>query len=69
MKYTHTNKLGQMGHIVPSKRDIMILTKYGKTINADVNGATNILRKSKQNFDFEELCKGLLASPSRIRVV
>ena len=38
-------------------------------INADVNGACNILRKSKQNFDFEELCRGLLDSPLRIRVV
>ncbi len=33
-----------------------------------VNGACNILRKSKQNFDFEELCRGLLASPLRIQV-
>ena len=41
----------------------------GKLLNADVNGAANILRKSKQNFDFEELCSGLfLASPLRIRV-
>ena len=40
----------------------------GRTANADVNGAANILRKSKQNFDFEELCKGLLTSPLRIRV-
>ena len=40
----------------------------GRTINADVNGASNILRKSKQNFDFEELCRGLLDSPLRIRV-
>ena len=40
----------------------------GRIANADVNGATNILRKSKQNFDFEELCRGLLASPLRIRV-
>lgn len=40
----------------------------GKLANADVNGAANILRKSKQNFDFEELCKGLLDSPLRIRV-
>ena len=39
-----------------------------RIINADVNGAVNILRKSKQNFKFEELCKGLLASPLRIRV-
>ena len=41
----------------------------GKAINADINGACNILRKSKQNFDFEELCNGLLDSPLRIRVV
>ncbi len=40
----------------------------GRKINADVNGAVNILRKSKQNLDFEELCRGLLASPLRIRV-
>lgn len=36
--------------------------------NADINGAANILRKSKQNFNFEELCRGLLASPLRIRL-
>ena len=42
-------------------------SKSGKIINADVNGAANILRKSKQNFNFEELCKGLLDSPLRIR--
>ncbi|MBQ7475993.1 MAG: transposase [Selenomonadaceae bacterium] len=41
----------------------------GRLINADVNGAANILRKSKQNFKFEELCAGLLASPLRIRTV
>ena len=40
----------------------------GVIANADVNGAANILRKSKQNFDFEELCRGLLDSPLRIRV-
>ena len=40
----------------------------GTVINADVNGAANILRKSKQNFDLEGLCRGLLASPVRIRV-
>ena len=43
-------------------------TKNGKLINADVNGAANILRKSKQNFKIEELCAGLLASPLRIRL-
>ena len=40
-----------------------------RVINADVNGACNILRKSKQNFNFEELCRGLLDSPLRIRVI
>jgi len=40
----------------------------GTAINADINGACNILQKSKQNFDFEELCRGLLVSPLRIRV-
>ena len=42
-------------------------SKSGKIINANVNGAANILRKSKQNFNFEELCEGLLVSPLRIR--
>ena len=40
----------------------------GTIINADVNGACNILVKSKQNFNFEKLCIGLLASPIRVRV-
>ena len=40
----------------------------GRIANADVNGAANILRKSKQNLNFEELCRGLLDSPLRIRV-
>lgn len=40
----------------------------GRMANADVNGAANILRKSKQNFDYEELCRGLLDSPLRIRI-
>ena len=43
-------------------------SKSGRLINADVNGAANILRKSKQNFNFERLCLGLLASPLRIRL-
>jgi len=43
-------------------------SKKGTLINADINGALNILRKSKQNFNFKELCKGLMASPLRIRL-
>ena len=40
----------------------------GRLINADVNGAANILRKSKQKVNFERLCLGLLDSPLRIRI-
>ena len=43
-------------------------SKDGRLINADVNGAANILRKSKQKVNFEQLCTGLLDSPMRIRV-
>ena len=43
-------------------------SKNGTTLNADVNGAANILRKCKQNVDFDKLCTGLLTSPTRIRV-
>lgn len=43
-------------------------SQNGTNINADINGSANILRKSKQNFDYEKLCIGLLASPQRIRV-
>ena len=39
-----------------------------RIVNADLNGAANILRKSSQNFDFEELSRGLLASPLRIKL-
>ena len=41
----------------------------GTLINADVNGAANIFRKSRQNFDLERLCRGVLATPTRIRIV
>ena len=41
----------------------------GTLINADLNGAANILRKSSRNFNFEGLSRGLLASPLRIRLV
>jgi IS605 OrfB family transposase len=43
-------------------------TKDGRFINADVNGAYNILRKGKQDFTREELSRGLLESPLRIRI-
>lgn len=43
-------------------------SKNGTILNADVNGAANILRKCKQNVNFDRLCKGLLASPKRIRL-
>lgn len=40
----------------------------GTKINADVNGAYNIMRKGKQNFRKEELSSGLLESPVRITI-
>ena len=45
-------------------------SSQGVLLNADVNGALNILVKSKQNILFkrDELCSGLLASPLRIRL-
>ena len=43
-------------------------SKSGRLINADVNGAANILRKSKQRLNIERLCVGLLDNPMRIRV-
>ena len=43
-------------------------SKNGTIINADVNGSANIMRKCKQNLDYEKLCNGLLASPQRIRL-
>ena len=43
-------------------------SKLGSLINADVNGAANILRKSKQRLNFERLCSGFLANPLRIRL-
>lgn len=36
-------------------------------LNAGVNGAANILRKSTHNLDPERVAKGLLASPWRVK--
>jgi putative transposase len=38
-------------------------------VNADINGACNIAKKGKQNLSIVGLCRGLLASPLRIRIV
>ncbi|WP_105303337.1 RNA-guided endonuclease InsQ/TnpB family protein [Anaerolactibacter massiliensis] len=43
-------------------------TKENTLINADINGACNIAKKGKQNLSIEGLCRGLLASPLRIRI-
>ena len=43
-------------------------SRDGRVVNADVHGAANIMRKSKQKFNFERLCTGILAMPLRIRV-
>ena len=45
------------------------MTKKGNLINADVNGALNILRKSNA-VDLNVLCdKGELDTPKRIRII
>lgn len=44
-------------------------TSDNRLVNADINGAANILCKSKQDFNFEELSRGVLVAPSRIRIV
>ena len=46
----------------------MYRTKEERMINADVNGAANILRKSKQRLDMERLCRVFLDVPLRIRL-
>ena len=42
-------------------------TQNGKLINADVNAAANIIRKSKQNFNRVRLCKWVQATPIKIK--
>lgn len=42
--------------------------KAGQLINADCNGAANILRKSNHSCLLDEVASGLLASPLRIRI-
>ena len=43
-------------------------TQKGKLINADVNAACNIIRKSKQKFNIEGLYKWAQTAPSRIKL-
>ena len=40
----------------------------GSTINADVNGAANILRKSHHRLEDERVARGLLANPLRVKL-
>lgn len=49
-------------------KNCLYRSKNDTIINADVNGSANIMRKCKQNLDYEKLCNGLLASPKRIRL-
>lgn len=43
-------------------------TQHGRLINADLNGAANILNKSKHNLDFQQVSRGFLAKPLRVRL-
>ena len=40
-----------------------------RVLNADVNGAANILRKSNHRLDFERVARGLLANPLRVKLI
>ena len=42
-------------------------TQKGKLLNAYVNAAANIIRKSKQKFNFERLYKWVQTAPSKIK--
>ena len=46
----------------------LYMSKNGRLINADVNGAANILRKSKVVPQEGLYCRGKLGTPVRIRV-
>ena len=43
-------------------------TLKGILINADVNAACNIIRKSKQKFNNERLCKWVQSAPAKIKL-
>jgi len=44
-------------------------TKYGYTLNADINGAANIIRKYKPDADFGSLNTSILLNPNRVQVL
>jgi len=43
-------------------------TSKGVLINADVNAAANIIRKSKQKFNIERLCKWVQTTPNKFKL-
>ena len=47
----------------------MYVTKKQVEINADLNGAANILRKSNHKFHLGEVDRGILTFPTRIRLL
>jgi transposase len=44
-------------------------SRDGKVINADLNGAANIIRKVYPDIDFSMLDKAIVQNPTRIRVL
>jgi len=42
---------------------------HGEILNADANGAANILRKSNHRLDIERVARGLLANPLRVKLI
>ena len=46
----------------------LYITQDGKYINADVNAAANIIKKSKHEFDYERLYKWVQTAPIKIKL-
>ena len=69
-QYTKKNKKKKKKYEFKGKRIKRGLYKTltGMLINADVNAACNIIRKSKQKFNIEQLCKWVQDAPNKIKL-
>ncbi|OHE42070.1 MAG: hypothetical protein A2Y16_07265, partial [Tenericutes bacterium GWF2_57_13] len=47
----------------------LYITKTGRSVNADVNAAFNIMKKSKPNTSFEKIWSRGASTPLRLRVI
>ena len=46
----------------------LYITQDEKNINADINAAANIIKKSKHEIDYERLCKWVQTAPIKIKL-